>query len=503
MNVLIYIPPPPERTSGEPRELPVGALVIGSYAKHAGHNVKIIDGLASNSFTEAGFVPDVVGVSMLTMYSALVIDEIRAFIADVRRAADPVVVCGGPGSSVMSEAILNDKVADYVVFGPGEDVFVELLSALEAGTPVSGVSDIAYLDETGAYVKTPRSKCSGPCLQLQTDYSLMDITGYINPFGSSNVKSIGLMTSRGCLYRCTFCYNEAFYGCAYQVRPVSVIIAEMKDLSENYGIMAFRFFDECFGFDKAWMRELCNAIIAELPSIRWFCMYRGGMNARADYELMYRAGCRVVSMGIETGDPQMSRTIRKSIDLASLPAEIEMLQDMGFWLMGYFIIGFPGETREQLKNTCDFMMASKIDLFYLSHFYLIPDTRLFEEMVRGGRAAMPKTIAEFQAFLSPRRYPNYSQIPERELNVVYAFMSLGFRFGILFEKGKMRNNLKFYFSARTKGSGGGGLRYLFTSFAHYLKLMWQIAVHPSIRKRYGLQFNKFQRHPHGAMPTID
>jgi len=499
MNVLIYIPPPPERTRGEQRELPIGALVIGTYAKHAGHNVKIIDGLASNSFSEAGFVPDVVGVSMLTMYSALVMDEINAFIADVRKVSNPIIVFGGPGSSVLSEPLLNDKIADYVVFGPGEDVLVELLTALEAGSPVRDVSDIAYLDEAGSFVKAARTRCSGPCLSLQTDYTLMDITGYINPWREKE-KSVGIMTSRGCLYRCTFCFNEAFYGCAYQVRPVSVIIAEMKYLNEHYGIVGFRFFDECFGFDKAWLHELCNAIIAELPPVKWFCMYRGGMNARADYELMYRAGCRVVSLGIETADPQMSKKILKNIDIDSLPAEIEMLQEMGFWVFGYFIFGFPDETREQLKNTCDFMMASKCDFFYLSIFYLIPETRLFDELVSGGRVKAPKTIEEFQAYLSPKRYPNYSQIPARDLDVVYAFMNLAFRFGILFEKGKMLSNLKTYIIARTQGSGGGGLRYLFTSWAHYLKMMWYITAHPLIRRRYGLLFRNFKRYPHPATP---
>jgi len=494
MNVLIYVPPPPPgMKSGEQRELPIGALIIGTYAKHAGHNVKIIDGLGSHSYAQAGggFVPDVVGISMLTMYSVLVADEMRAFLAEVRQAADPVVVCGGPGSSVMSEAILHDRLTDYVVFGPGEDVFIELLSAIEAGSPVSGISDIAYLDDTGAYVKTPRSKCVGECLSLQTDYTLMDITRYIN-YSADDQKAISIYTSRGCLYHCTFCFNEAFYGCSYQTRPVPVIIAEMKYLNEHYGITFFRIYDECFGFGKAWLHELCHAMLAELPPVQWWCMYRGGMNAREDYELMYRAGCRIVMLGIETADPDMSKKIRKSLRLESLPAEIHMLQEMGFSVTGYFILGFPDETRAQLKHTCDFMMSSRLDLFYISYFYLIPDTGIFEELARGGRAAMPQTVAEFQAYLSPRRYPNYSSIPKRELDVVYAFVSLAFRFEQLFKGGKILKNVLPYIKSRTRGSGGS-VRYLFVSWAHYGKLMWYAFSHPLIRKKYGLLFRNFKR----------
>ena len=502
MNVLIYIPPPPKMAVGEQLELPIGALFIGTYAKHAGHNVKIIDGLASNSFAKAsdGFVPDVVGISMLTMYSVLVMDDIRKFLAEVRKVSDPVIVCGGPGSSVMSEAILNDRLTDYVVFGPGEDVFIRLLSALESGSPVSDISDIAYLDGGGSYVKTPRSKCGGECLSLQTDYSLMDITRYIN-YSIDNKKAVAVCASRGCVNRCTFCYNEAFFGCSFQARPVSVIIAEMKALNAQYGVSSFRIPDECFGIDKAWLYELCNAILAELPPVTWWCMTRGGMLTREDYELMLRAGCQFVMFGIETADPQMSRKINKNLDFASLPAEIQMLYELGLMVVASFIMGFPGETPEQMRRTCDFMMSCKVDWFYNPKFYLIPDTKEFEALESSGRVTTPKTIAEFQAYLadyiSPKLYPNYSEIPNLELNVVCAFTSIIFRFAILFEKGKMWDHLKLFVNARLKGSGGAGLRYLIGSLAYYLYLTWLCVIHPLIRKKYGLLVKNFQRYVPG------
>jgi len=481
---------------GEQRELPIGALFIGTHAKRAGHNVKVIDGLESNSFLDVvrdGFIPDVLGISMLTMYSVLVMEDIRKFIADVQKVSDPVIVCGGPGSSVLSKALLNDNMTDYVVIGPGEDVFIELLSALESGSAVSGITGLAFLDDSGSYVETPRTKCSGDCLSLQTDYSLMDVSRYVN-YSTDSEKTVAICTSRGCRSRCTFCYNESFYGCSYQTRPVSAIIAEMKFLNAQYGVTSFRMMDECFGADRVWMYELCNAMIAELPPVTWWCMIRGGVKTREDYELMRAAGCRFASIGIETADPQMSRKIRKGIDLERLPAEIDMLHELGFLVNAFFIFGFPGETREQLKRTCDFMMSYKLDQFYVGKFYLIPDTALFKELESGGRVAMPKTVAEFQTFLSPKRYPNYSEIPDRELDVVLSFISLIFRFEILFQKGKIWKNLKMYINARTKGSGSGGMRYLFASFAVYLKMMWCIAIHPLIRKKYGLKIKNFQRH---------
>jgi len=508
MNVLIYVPPPlpPGLGVAQPRALPIGALVIGSYAKHAGHNVKIIDGDAPESFADAfrdGFVPDVLGISLITMYGILDVDGIRNFISEVRKLADPVVVFGGAGASVLSEGILNEKLADYVVIGPGEEIFVELLSALEAGRPASGLPGVAYLDAAGSYVQAARSKCGGEFgMSLPLDYSLMDITRYISNMSERKMKKgLAVYTSRGCKFRCTFCFNEAFFACSYQMRPVSVIISEMKILVEEYGVTHFTMMDECFGADKAWLYELCNAMLAELPPVTWSCMHHGGVRTREDYELMYKAGCRQTFLGIESADPQMNRKIRKGLNLTRIPAEIELMHELGMRVTLSFIVGFPDETREQLLRSCEYMLSSKADQLYISEFYLIPDTRMFEELESGGRVTRPKTLAEFQAFLSPGRYPNYSNIPERDLKVVVGFFNLAWRMALVLENGKILTNLRTY----AKIQSSGDKRFFFSSILFFLKCLWDIVAHPMIRKRYGLWAWNYKRYipPKGKVMGLD
>jgi len=495
MNVLLYITPsPPDAMRIEPRGLPLGPLAIGTYAKHAGHHVKIIDGNVYKSISEVtgdGFLPDVLGVSMLTMYGVLVMDQIRKFISDIRTVADPTVVFGSTGSSVLSEMLLRENVADYVVLGPGEEVFLDLLSALEAGCGVSGVSSLAYLED-GSYMETPRAECGGGFgMILPMDYSLMDVSRYLRYMHDGN-KGIDFATSRGCKYRCTFCFNEFFYGCAYQARPVPVLISEMKYLIETYGITSFALQDECFGSDKAWLHEFCNAIIAELPPhITWGGQLHGGVLTKEDYTLMLKAGCLALFFGVESGDPQMSRKIRKGVDLPKLQAEIAMLQEMGFWIYSAFIVGFPDETREQLLRTCEFMLSCKSNSFYMSKFYLIPNTKLFEELEERGSIAMPQTLEEFQAFLSPKRYRNYSNVPERDLDVVLAFFNFAFRFEFLFKKGVI-THIRSFIQNRSKGSGQDK-RYLFYTLAFMFKTLWHFMAHPLVRRKYGLTFRNFKR----------
>lgn len=492
MNVLIYITPsPPEVMRFEYRGLPLGPLTIGTYVKHAGHSVKIIDGNIYKSPSDfEGFVPDVLGISMLTMYGILDAEGIRGFIADVRTVAAPVVVFGGPGSSVLSEVLLSEKLADYIVLGPGEEVFVDLLAALENASAIHEIPGIAYLDD-GVYRRTAHVVSGGFGMPLSLDYSLMDMPRYI-AYSHEGTRSMDMCTSRGCKYRCAFCFNEFFYACSYQPRPVSTIIAEMKFLIETYGVTYFRIMDECFGSDKAWLHELCNAMIAELPPIIWWCQLRGGMNNREDYELMFRAGCRTVFIGVESADPEMSRKIRKSLNLKRLPAEIDMLHELGFMVTGSFIVGFPGETREQLRHTCEFMLASKINSFYMSKFYLIPNTGAFEELLQSGRVTMPETLAEFQAFLSPKRYRNYANVPERELDAVIAFFSLAYRLELLAGKGAVVR-VRSFIKSLSQG-GGGDKRYLFYIIALFMKTLWRVFAHPFIRKKYGLTFRNFQRY---------
>jgi len=494
MNVLLYITPsPPDAMRIEPRGLPLGPLAIGTYAKHAGHHVKIIDGNVYKSISEVtgdGFAPDVLGVSMLTMYGVLVMDQIRSFIADIRTVADPKVVFGGPGSSVLSEVLLGEKLADYVVIGPGEEVFVELLSALEGACDTSCIAGVAYLDG-GCYVRTPHiTRSGGFGMTLPMEYSLMDVSRYIG-YSAGGRKTVDISASRGCKYRCTFCFNEYFFGCAYQTRPVPVLISEMKFLNETYGITNFKIMDECFGSDKAWLHEFCNAIIAELPPVTWWCMLHGGVRAREDYELMRTAGCHTIFIGVETGDQEMSRKIRKGIDLARLPAEIGILQEMGFLVVVAFIVGFPGETREQLLHSCEFMLHSRADEFYMSKFYLIPNTKLFEELEERGSVTMPQTLEEFQAFLSLKRYRNYASVPERDLDVVLAFFNLTYRFEVLARKGGL-TNLRAFIKTRSRGQAGDK-RYLFYIFAVFLSQLWYFFAYPWVRRRYGLTFRNFKR----------
>lgn len=471
----------------------MGPLALGTYVKHAGHHVKIVDGNTYHSLSEVtggGFVPDVIGVSMLTMYGVLVMDQIREFISDIRTIADPAVVFGGTGSSVLSEVLLHEKVADYVVIGPGEEVFLDFLSALEAGSEVSSIPSLAYLDG-GAYVETPRAVCGGgQGLSLPMDYSLLDVPSYLRYIVDGS-KSLDISASRGCKYRCTFCFNEYFFGCAYQTRPVPVLISEMKFLNETYGITNFAIMDECFGSDKAWLRAFCSAMIAELPQATWWCQLHGGANTKEDYALMWKAGCTALLIGVETGDPEMSRKIHKGINLPKLQAEISMLQEMGFWVYAAFIIGLPDETSEQLRRSCEFMLGSRSNTFWMTKFYLIPHTRLFEELERRGSVSMPKTIGEFQTFLSTKRYRNYANVPERDLDVVMAFFNVAHRLQLLFSKDAYKH-LKAFFKSRVKG-GGNDSRYLIYILAFMLNMMWNFLAHPLVRRRYGLTFRNFKR----------
>jgi len=205
---------------------------------------------------------------------------------------------------------------------------------------------------------------------------------------------------------------------------------------------------------------------------------------------MYRAGCRQTFIGIESGDPEMNRKIRKGLNLTRIPAEIDLMHELGMRVTLSFIVGFPDETREQLLRTCAFMLASKADQIYLSEFYLIPDTRMFEELASADRVTRPKTLDEVQAYLSPKRYPNYSNIPERELNVIVGFVNLAWRLALVFENGKVFKNLRTY----AKIQSNGDMRFFFSSILFFLKCLWDVVAHPLIRKRYGLWAWNFKRY---------
>ena len=192
-----------------------------------------------------------------------------------------------------------------------------------------------------------------------------------------------IVTSRGCPAGCTYCIKHVSYQYSARLRSPELLIEEMWQL-KRLGIHNIHMYADLFTVNRDQVIELCKLMIQEEINIKWTC------NSRVDYvdeemlKLMGRAGCWLISWGIESGNEQILRHARKGAYPDKAEKALRWAKNAGIKNWGYFIIGLPGETEETIRETIDFSKKLPLDiaLFHVAAPY--PGTPFFFEVVENG-----------------------------------------------------------------------------------------------------------------------
>ncbi len=189
-----------------------------------------------------------------------------------------------------------------------------------------------------------------------------------------------IVTSRGCPAGCTYCIKHVSYQYSVRLRSPELLVEEMQQL-KRLGIHNIHMYSDLFTVNREQVVELCKLMIQEKLDIRWTC------NSRVDYvdeemlRLMARAGNRLISWGIESGNEAILKHARKGASPAKAQRALGWARQAGIMNWGYFIIGLPGETEETIRETIDFSKKLPLDiaLFHVAAPY--PGTPFFFEVV--------------------------------------------------------------------------------------------------------------------------
>jgi radical SAM superfamily enzyme YgiQ (UPF0313 family) len=192
-----------------------------------------------------------------------------------------------------------------------------------------------------------------------------------------------IVTSRGCPAGCTYCIKHVSYQYTTRLRAPEKLMKEMWNL-KALGIHNIHMYADLFTVNRDQVVDLCKRMIDEQINIKWTC------NSRVDYvdeemlELMGQAGCRLISWGIESGNEQILRNVRKGAYPDKAQRALHWAKKAGIMNWGYFIIGLPGETEETIRQTIDFSKKLPLDiaLFHVAAPY--PGTPFFFEVVKKG-----------------------------------------------------------------------------------------------------------------------
>jgi len=288
---------------------------------------------------------------------------------------------------------MQDGKVDFCIKGEGEYSFPELINRIVADQDSTDIPGLIYVQNGGLRIN-PLSKQRYDIRKLPFPArDLMNMEGYfkVGLFHSSKSHSkrvLNVMTSRGCPGRCRFCTTPFIWGSAVRWRKAENVYEEIKEGVEKYGIREVQFEDDVLTLNIGNLFELCD-LIAPF-GISW-CMPNG---TRVDYhtrtgrqEEMFRkmaqAGCYQVTFGCESGVQRiLNDTINKNITLEQIKSSIENAKKANLYVHTFWIVGFPGETREEMEQTIEFAEKVGADSYSVSIFSPLHGTPLYHQVVK-------------------------------------------------------------------------------------------------------------------------
>lgn len=372
----------------EGEHVPLGLYYLASSLRAYGYAVKVTDALAlrlteEDIFREIeAFSPSFVGISATTVAFPRAVDLAQAI---KKRLPHLVTIIGGRHVSSNFHHAMSFQAFDFGVVGEGEITAPELLDALIDGKPLAEVKGVVYRDGTGLPIYTGEREFIDDLDTLPFPaFDLIPAIDVYKPplFMYKALPHLSMITSRGCPGQCTFC--ACSLGKKYRMRSAENIVMEIRHLVETYGIREIDFLDDNFLLDKKRIYAVFDLLRAKGIAIHWTCLAR---ISSVDYEFLRYLrdnGCWNIAFGIESGDEQILRVIKKGLSLNKTVQVVRWCRELGIVTRGFFIIGHPLETLETIERTIDYALSIPLDIIMTSINTPFPGTQQYEEADRYG-----------------------------------------------------------------------------------------------------------------------
>lgn len=325
--------------------------------------------------------PDIVGISV--PFTAQYRNA--ELVAKICREVNPKIltVFGGPDPSVRFQSILENDYCDYCAIGEGEETFLEFIKNKSSSLSVKKVKGLAY-KENGAIHYEPRPFNSNLDSLPFPAFDLVDMNRYLQDENlyknRSKVyrNSISIITSRGCPYNCVFCSIRLHMGQKYRAHSPEYVMKLLRLLITKYGITNFHFEDDNLSFDKERFETILDSIIKENLQIKWDTP-NGVRIDSLNYNIlqkMKQSGCVQITLAIESGNQRvLDQVIKKKTKLEYILEIVKHSKELKIPANAFYVIGFPGETITEMKDTTN--LALRLYRDYDLHPHLMVATPLY------------------------------------------------------------------------------------------------------------------------------
>ncbi|MBU2577744.1 B12-binding domain-containing radical SAM protein [Patescibacteria group bacterium] len=336
--------------------VPLNLAYLGAVLEKEGHKVKGFNLYFENLTGEEILKWDIFGISSPTS----VFPETVKLAKKIKKINPGcVVVVGGPHPTACPEECLGVKEIDYVISGEGESAFPLLIKAFEKKVSLAEVPSLAYRKK-GKIRKNPKG--------IITDLDEIPFPAkhiFDTSLYPSKQKAYGdIIASRGCPFKCTNCKPGLDSIAPYRLRKPERVVDEMEWLFNQYGVRHFTFSDSELVGPKPWVKKFTSEIIKRKLKITYSCNGRVDQIDREVLNLLKKSGCIFIGYGIESGSQEViDKLLKKGIDLKKTEEIISETVKSGIGAGGWFMVGIPGETEEQVRKTIEF--ARKLDLLII------------------------------------------------------------------------------------------------------------------------------------------
>lgn len=283
----------------------------------------------------------------------------------------------GHYATLFPEEILRNTSVDFVLIGEPDLNCLELVRAISSNTPLDNLKGVAYLMENDEiYNESGSERIGDPSVLPMPAYDLLKFNLYSEPFMPKPFALI--QTARGCPYQCNFCVKS--FGTKLGLRRAEDILDEIDYLVNEHGVRAIRFIDDTFTAIPSRVTEICNGIIERDLKVSWTCLSRLDTLEEQTVRLMKASGCVRLNVGIESGSLRMLEKYNKQLDLEKGKNMLLYCSSIGLETLGFFMVGHPDETEEELRMSIEFAKSAKLNFAVVGELIPYPGTKLFAEL---------------------------------------------------------------------------------------------------------------------------
>ncbi len=434
MKILLINPPQTFYPGSEPPagNLPLGLMYIAAMLTKAGYPTEILDAFMADSLPQKNGEtlsvgmpfdqikleierrkPDILGIS--GPFTCQIENSVK--VSDMAKQVNPKIltVVGGPHVTTVPVGFLEEaKSVDIAVVGEGEFIMPELAAFFEGKKALDEILGIAFRQDGKIKLNPSRDFIKNLDDLPYPAYDLVDMEKYLNSnmgYRSFRKRAISMITSRGCPFNCCFCSVHLHMGRGFRANSANYVLNHIEYVVEKFGVKNIFFEDDNLTLDLARFEAICDGLIAKKIKIGW----ETPNGVRADclnlnlLKKMKKSGCKSVFFGVESGDQQiLDNVICKSLDLNRVVEVAKICKDIDLKTGAFYIIGFPGEKKENMQKTVDFALKLKRDYDVGMHLFMATPsygTRLYEECKSKGYIQENLDWDSFAAARQPKGMP--------------------------------------------------------------------------------------------------